>query len=263
MKMLQILKAGVFDSLLVFENCPVTPRRTVTEYEAEFYISGEGESYVDGKIYPHEKGNLIFSKPGQVRYTVNRFLCLYIHFVADTELKPHLDEISSFLKVSDYTLYESCFKEIIRLYESDDRGSVFLLQSKILELMDMMLTDSKVTRRMNKASTSVAPEVLYKAINFMEQNCDKPIALKDIAAAVNFSPTYFHKVFTLSVGKTPHEFLMEKRISMAKMLLLTTEDSIERIVEKTGFSSLSYFDYSFKGRVGITPSDFRKRKYKL
>ena len=85
----------------------------------------------------------------------------------------------------------------------------------------------------------------------------------DIANSVNFSPIYFHNMFTSYVGKTPHAFLLEKRLESAKLYLLTTNMPMNDIVEKCGFSSHSYFDSLFKKAFGITPTEFRNQKYSL
>jgi AraC-like DNA-binding protein len=45
---------------------------------------------------------------------------------------------------------------------------------------------------------------------------------------------------------------------MAKIMLVSTLDSITVIAEKTGFNSYSYFIELFKNRVGISPLKYRK-----
>lgn len=261
--MIDLLKAGVFDSTIVFKDIEKTPERLTDIYEIELYVYGEGESYIDSALYRHEKGNLIFIKPGQKRFSRNRFICFYLHLNIDKETAGYFKNVPPVIKASDYQLYKSLYIEIIRLYESSFHRRPMLIQSKIYELLDMILNDAEINLRLKNSSTKTAPEIIQKAIAFINENYSRQLALKDIAAGVNFSPSYFHKIFSEFVGKTPHDFLLEKRLETAKTYLLTTDYSIDEIINRCAFSSHSYFDCAFKNAYGITPSEFRKRKFVL
>lgn len=256
--MVEIIKAAVFDSSRIFKSDIKTPERTSPCYEIELYVSGVGETYINSKRFPHKKGNLVFARPGTKRCTLNRFVCLYIYLNADDATEKFLADIPPVINTFDYHGYENLFLEIIKLYERSDPGSAMLMQSKIYKLFDMILTDSKMHIR---NSGKLSCEVILKAIEYIEKNLANRITLNDIAKSVSFSPIYFHKAFSEYMGKTPHEYISEKRLEAAKMYLLTTDYSMEQIVSLCGFSSHSYFDYHFKKANGITPSQFRKRKY--
>ena len=259
--MIKILKAGLFESAEKFKNREITPERKVKCHEVELFVGGEGKSFVDGVAYPHEKGNLLFAKPGQMRHSEKKFSCFYIHISVGSGEKELLESILPCFKVTNYPLIKSCYVEIIRLYQNGNKDSELLLQSKIYELLDIILKESKLKSGIKKVGERVSPETLQNAINFIDKNFDKNIVLKDVADAVNFSPVYFHKMFTSSLGITPHQYILNKRLESAKTYLLTTSYSMNDIVEKCGFSSVSYFASTFKKNVGITPSEFRQKKY--
>lgn len=56
-----------------------------------------------------------------------------------------------------------------------------------------------------------------------------------------------------------NELLNDCRCDLAKRLLVDTEERIERIAERTGFSEPSTFCRAFKRWVGATPVEFRRR----
>ncbi|XXF09289.1 helix-turn-helix transcriptional regulator [Pseudomonas sp. D2-3] len=56
-----------------------------------------------------------------------------------------------------------------------------------------------------------------------------------------------------------NELLSDCRCNLAKRLLVDTEERIERIAERTGFSEPSTFCRAFKRWVGQTPVEFRRR----
>lgn len=260
--MTELFQASVYDSTLFFRNAVKTPERTVETYELELYISGEGSSVVDGVAYSHQKGRFLVGRPGMKRYSLNRFVCYNLHFTADETVSKYLDTLPTVFFVSDYGLYERMFQEIIRL--SDKKSThPFLLQSKIYALLDLIQADANRNMQQKKAGVKIPPELLNRAVQFMDENCEKNLSLEDIAGSISFSPIYFHNAFTSYFGKTPHAYLMEKRLESAKILLLTTDMPISEVIESCGFSSHSHFDYTFKKAFGITPSSYRKRKYAL
>ena len=127
----------------------------------------------------------------------------------------------------------------------------------------MIAEDAMVYRNIQKADSSIDPQIIQKAISFIEEHYKEPISLQNIADSVNMSPSHFHKIFKISIKKTPREFLQEKRISVAKTLLLTKDIPLDIVAVESGFSSLAYFDYCFKNAVYMTPKQFRTQKYTL
>lgn len=261
--MLKIIKCGVFDSSLIFKNIEQTPERTTQYYEIELYVSGNGESVIDGIPYTHEKGNLLFIRPHQKRYSRKSFVCFHVHLEMDNTTATLLQHVPAVSKVVRYSRYKTCYTEIIELAESHDNAQTLLLQSKVYELLNMIAEDAMVYRNIQKADSSIDPQIIQKAISFIDENYKNPISLQDIASSVNMSPSHFHKIFKISIKKTPREFLQEKRISIAKTLLLTKDIPLDIVAVESGFSSLAYFDYCFKNAVNMTPKQFRTQKYTL
>lgn len=258
--MFTLIKAGVFDSSLGLSNFEITPKRQLTRFELEMIISGEGANYINGIEYPHKKGNIIFARYGDIRCSKNKFLCYYLHLDMESKTENLLKSIPTFTNAIDYSVLEECFTEIIKIYEDGEKRQL-LIQSKIFELFDLISEQNNTNERINNIKSGITPETIRDAVDYINENYSENITLKSIAEHANFSPIYFHKMFTAYMGMTPHAYLSKKRLETAKLMLLTTELSMSEIVEKCGFSSNSYFDFHFKKEFGITPSDFRKRKY--
>lgn len=257
--MLNVIKTAVYDSTEFFKNVKQTPKRMVEDYEIELYISGKGETYINDIGYKHERGNLIVAKPGQIRYSKNSFICYCIHLSPDSDIGNFLDKLPNVIKLTDSSSYTNCFNELINIYNDSLKGNELLLQSKIYQLLHMIIMDAERENRSSNEKTDA--KLMQKSIKYIEDNFNKPILLNDIAESVHLSPIYFHKLFKNYTGKTPAEFLLDKRISTAKIYLLTTDFTVEEIAEKSGFSSLAYFDYKFKKASGTTPTKYRKQKY--
>jgi len=85
------------------------------------------------------------------------------------------------------------------------------------------------------------------------------ISVEEISAMAHFNYSYFCRLFKKATGKSYIDFLNYVRISVADELLRTTDLPISLILEKTGFTSLSYFNRVFKNLNGLSPSAYRKQ----
>lgn len=85
------------------------------------------------------------------------------------------------------------------------------------------------------------------------------ITVKDLAFRFHFNEDYFNRLFRKKTGGTYLEYLQEVRLRHAYRMLLTTNDSIEDIVEQVGYQNKGYFYKIFVDRYGMTPAKIRKR----
>jgi len=92
---------------------------------------------------------------------------------------------------------------------------------------------------------------------FVMNRLDCKITVEEIAKSVHISPSHFFTLFREEVGKTPHQYVIEKRLEKAKLLLKTTKLTIAEISEEVGFSSQSALSNTFKKQFGCTPGIFK------
>lgn len=97
------------------------------------------------------------------------------------------------------------------------------------------------------------------AINYIDANYDKPIALADIARISHLSISRLAHIFKEQMGITIIDYLTSVRIERAKQLLLATEQSCTEICFQVGYNNQSYFSRTFKELVGMSPRQFRAR----
>jgi AraC-like DNA-binding protein len=95
------------------------------------------------------------------------------------------------------------------------------------------------------------------ARELLDASLDRPVTLLDLARHVHVSPYHLHRRFRESVGVTPHEYLLRRRLERAKELLADGA-SVTETAAATGFSSPGYFASVFRRRVGVTPTAFRR-----
>jgi AraC family transcriptional regulator len=101
---------------------------------------------------------------------------------------------------------------------------------------------------------------LLRARDFIESSYTSEIPLTRIANEAYLSPHHFLRQFKLLFGKTPHQYVVSKRLELALRLLQDNTISITEICSKVGFESLGSFSWMFKKKFGVSPDQYRKNK---
>ena len=96
-----------------------------------------------------------------------------------------------------------------------------------------------------------------RVTSYMLDHLDRDVSLDELATLVDLSRAHFCTAFRLSVGRTPREWLIDKRIERARELLAKSAMSITEIALALGYTP-SAFGAIFRERVGMTPSGFRR-----
>lgn len=79
-----------------------------------------------------------------------------------------------------------------------------------------------------------------------------------LANQLGFSAAYFSRVFKQSFGRSPYDFILDRRLTAARQLLTQSRQGITEIALELGFNSHAHFSTAFKHRLGMTPRKFRQ-----
>jgi AraC family transcriptional regulator len=107
-------------------------------------------------------------------------------------------------------------------------------------------------------SGGLAPWQLRLARDTINANLEEELSLEQLAHECRLSVTHFAKAFARSTGISPHRWLMQRRVDVAKDLMLTTDSSLVEISLKCGFSDQSHFTKVFAEATGKTPGRWRQ-----
>src|SRR6185369_13466179 len=100
-------------------------------------------------------------------------------------------------------------------------------------------------------------ERIVTAKMFMDENFQESLDLGQISQQAFISRFHFHRLFTHIYKKTPHQYVTQKRLDEAKLLLAKEGISITDVCNKIGFESLGSFSSLFRKQNGHSPQYYR------
>jgi AraC family transcriptional regulator len=65
-------------------------------------------------------------------------------------------------------------------------------------------------------------------------------------------------MFRAATGLTPHQYVLEMRLSTAQQLLRQSKISLVDVALKCGFSSQTHMNDVFRTQLGVTPQEYRR-----
>jgi len=93
---------------------------------------------------------------------------------------------------------------------------------------------------------------------FIEDHLPENVSLCDLSGLVGYSPDHFARLFKRSFGVSPYQYVLERRVERAKVLLRGRSCSIAEVAMLCGFASQAHLHAAFKARTGATPGAFRR-----
>ena len=103
-----------------------------------------------------------------------------------------------------------------------------------------------------------SPLVLYMC-TYIDKHIFEVISLEKMAEEMGYGTYYMTTLFRQNTGQTIKNYILEKKIRQAKILLTSTRMEIQEISDHLSFKSASYFCTQFKKITGESPLFYRKR----
>jgi AraC-like DNA-binding protein len=93
---------------------------------------------------------------------------------------------------------------------------------------------------------------------YMDANFTKNPKIADIASLAFMSEFFFYRNFKLAFRTTPYQYILDKKIALAKELIHDEEMGFSEIAELCGFPDIFTFSKAFKRKCGFAPSASRE-----
>jgi RpiB/LacA/LacB family sugar-phosphate isomerase len=104
----------------------------------------------------------------------------------------------------------------------------------------------------------IPPRRLARIVEHIRKNLDTPLAVGTLSRLAEMSQSHFSKMFKISTGLAPHQFVLQERINRSKELLRKEDAKIVDVALEVGFENQAHFTTVFGNFVGMTPRQFRR-----
>ncbi len=92
----------------------------------------------------------------------------------------------------------------------------------------------------------------------LDDNIEQRINLEDVCRGMHRSSAHMIRRFKVVYGETPYDYLMQKRVDAARLLLRHSALSVKEIAARLKFSDQYYFSNYFKRKTGLSPKKFKQ-----
>jgi len=102
------------------------------------------------------------------------------------------------------------------------------------------------------------PDIAEKMKEYLRNNAASKLKMEQLCEHVSLSESQTIKIFKEVYGITPYAYFLEKKINLAKGMLLNTNLSVKQIAYNINFTDEYYFSNVFKQKTGKSPIQYRK-----
>ncbi|MBQ0777416.1 MAG: helix-turn-helix transcriptional regulator [Pseudomonas sp.] len=152
-----------------------------------------------------------------------------------------------------------------------DRPAITLAQAMRGALMHARVDDDweawahALAERANRSDIPAAPlqgSITNRRMRlldeFIDAGLESTLTVKAMADLLGLSEGYFMRAFKQATGKSPHSYLVDRRLARARAMLLDSTARLSEIANSCGFSSQAHMTSAFRQRLGTSPAKLRR-----
>lgn len=158
------------------------------------------------------------------------------------------------LPQSDPTSYDNNPTLIKNIIKNKQRTFCDKVESRgiVYQLMARFLKDAQPKPEIND-------DRIQKVLSYIRKNIYKTIDIDSLAAISCLSKDHFIRLFKKEVNNTPLQYINQKKIEKAQLILITDSMPVKNISYLLAYEDHSYFNRLFKKLTGVTPQQYRDR----
>ena len=107
-------------------------------------------------------------------------------------------------------------------------------------------------------ATRLSDQAFSLIVSYLQDQLPRQIELRELSELAGMSQWHFCRAFKVSIGETPHAFLIRQRIRRAQTLMLRTTDNLSQIACACGLTDQAHLTRLFRRIVGETPLVWRR-----
>ena len=229
-------------------------RRTTNGFV--FYVEGKNSYKYDEISFTTDKNCFVFLPVGK-EYSVysheaSNPLLINVEFQTNISISPFI------LKINNATKLQNLFLSAIAVYNKKNVGYKAELMSYVYQIISLIQKEHVKKYLPKLHFKKIEPAIIYIEEHIKEAN----LRVEDLAKKCNISTRYFNKIFKIYFNTSPKQYILNKKIDIAKGLLVGDQAKINEIAELCGFNDTYHFSRIFKKVVGVSALAYRNLKVK-
>lgn len=230
---------------------------------------------MNNMAYSIQVGDIIFIPPGELHEAYAPPTGSRIVMQFDSSLLSNVKGFSGILPVllqsriisntNAPNLYQAEHDLLLKIYE-EYNGNNPLREAAIYSLIIQMFV---IIGRNHMDSDTLFPmvrvgkqkeyiEKFNLVFDYIDQNYTEDLTLEAVSGVAGFSKFHFSRLFKQFTDMSFYDYLNQRRVRAAELLLLDPDIPITEIAMQSGFSSISTFNRVFKSFKKCTPTEFKK-----
>ena len=212
-----------------------------------YLLHGTAEFWQNGQNYTAHEGDLIYIAAGTEYYSL---------WIGD----PQVQWYSVNFAFVDPLAFADFRFQILKSYPVRALNEMFAQQERdpLSSLSAFYALLSDLYARMERGNYTPKFAKIRPAVEYLNEHCTEPVAISTLATLCGYSEAHFYTLFQDLMQVSPMTYKTNLLVQRAMRELLETDDSLELIAARLGFSSANYFSRVFTKTVKRTPSDIRR-----
>jgi len=258
-----------------------------SEFEIHYIPSGKGRVIMEGVTHPLHEGMLYVTAPGVIHrqeadeHEAMGELCLHVDIVKldqggtnepggahgwgeeweIAEAEACIGQLSELPRVPALDRHEAmkCFLVAYEAWRNNQLGQYTTIKQSIVQMLLRTVSAYRPDQQgVNLPARDMKSYRYHMAVQFIADNFRHPLTLEGVAERVQISSRQLQRIFKEKANVSFSEYLEQIRLKFVCSELQQTTLTLEKIAERSGFTSSNYLHYVFKKAHGTTPNTYRE-----
>jgi YesN/AraC family two-component response regulator len=246
-------------------------------FEIYLFLKGEANYYIEQNCYQMKRGCLFNIRPSELhrvecfnhniyeRVSISIRSPLFNTFsTKQTDLakcfmdRPFGENNLTYLKEHQINEFLFLVHKVENLLDSKEYGHDILAKSYLSQIL--VFVNNIFLEKTQAKHTNIMPPIVSKTMQFIDEHLTEPITMADIADHIHHNPTYISRCFKKVTGIPLQQYIIYKRIILAKKYL-TEGYSLNETCRLSGFNDYSNFARTFKKQIGCSPKKYQEQPF--
>jgi AraC family transcriptional regulator len=136
-------------------------------------------------------------------------------------------------------------------------GKLYLQAAAQLLAVHLLRQDTAAVEKSQASTALLTRHQMQRVTDFILAHLGQDLSLELLAQQTGLSPFHFARVFRRTTGESPHQFVLHRRVELARQLLRETDAPLAQVAQESGFASQSHLTHVFTRHLGLTPRAYR------